>query len=219
MIFKIFLSFFVLLLLFNSGCSVSNKEGLHNLENCIYTETGTASWYGPKFHGKLTACGEKFDMYSLTAAHRTLSFGTKVKVFNQETGACVIVRINDRGPFAKNRILDLSKTAAAKLGIIDQGTAVVTLCIDPNVSAASPPFKTVYRIQAGSFRNPENASQLKSAIQKIYPNVIIKKYKLKNGIFYRVLVGSFSDRKNAEKKRLKLAEQGFESCFILSETP
>ena len=94
-----------------------------------YDEVGIASWYGPGFHGKLTANGEVYDMYGISAAHKTLPFGTIVRVVDLETGRSVVVRINDRGPFIEGRIIDLSKGAAEKLGIISRGITEVGLRI------------------------------------------------------------------------------------------
>jgi rare lipoprotein A len=93
------------------------------------TETGTASWYGKAHHGQLTASGERFDMHALTAAHRTLPFGTIVRVTNLEGGTSVNVRINDRGPFRRDRIIDLSYEAARKLGFVARGTARVEITV------------------------------------------------------------------------------------------
>ena len=92
-----------------------------------FVEQGTASWYGPGFHGRLTANGERFDMNELTAAHKTLPFGTRVLVHNQRTGKEVVVRINDRGPFIKGRMIDLSKAAAKALGFKSRGHDAVVL--------------------------------------------------------------------------------------------
>jgi rare lipoprotein A len=89
--------------------------------------SGMASWYGPKFHGKPTASGEAFDQTALTAAHRTLPFGSRVRVRDARTGRSVVVRINDRGPFAKGRVIDLSKAAARKIGLVERGVGRVTL--------------------------------------------------------------------------------------------
>jgi len=94
-----------------------------------YYEVGIASWYGPGFHGKRTANGEIYDMFAMTAAHKTLPFGTIVKVVDLDTGRSVIVRINDRGPFIKGRIIDLSYAAALKLGMVKKGLAKVGLRI------------------------------------------------------------------------------------------
>jgi rare lipoprotein A len=90
-------------------------------------QTGTASWYGPGFHGRTAASGVTFDQNAMTAAHKTLPFKTKVKVTNQKTGKSVTVRITDRGPYHGGRIIDLSKAAARKLGIINAGTGKVCL--------------------------------------------------------------------------------------------
>ncbi|MDF2799608.1 MAG: Rare lipoprotein [Devosia sp.] len=89
--------------------------------------TGVASWYGPGFHGRTTANGEKYNMHQLTAAHKSLKFGTKVRVTNKKNGKSVIVRINDRGPYVGSRIIDLSKSAAEVIGMIGPGTASVTV--------------------------------------------------------------------------------------------
>lgn len=92
-----------------------------------FTETGVASWYGGKFHGRKTASGEKYNQNKMTAAHKTLPFGTKVRVKNLENGKTAVVRINDRGPFKKGRVIDLSKAAAKKLDITKTGTAKVRI--------------------------------------------------------------------------------------------
>jgi len=93
---------------------------------------GYASWYGSNLHGMRTASGEKFDMNNFTAAHRDLDFGTRVKVYNMENGRSTIVRINDRGPFIKNRIIDLSHAAASDLGFLKSGTCMVKLEVVTN---------------------------------------------------------------------------------------
>jgi rare lipoprotein A len=103
-------------------------------ETYNFTQTGTASWYGPNFHGKKTANGETFDMYDLTAAHNTLQMPSIVRVTNLENGKSVIVRVNDRGPFAKNRVIDMSKRAAQALGFDHQGTAKVKIQVLPEES-------------------------------------------------------------------------------------
>jgi len=94
-----------------------------------YYETGIASWYGPGFDGNLTANGEVYDMNGISAAHKTLPFGTVVRVVELDTGRSIVVRINDRGPFVEGRIIDLSKGAAEELGIIDKGITRVGLRI------------------------------------------------------------------------------------------
>lgn len=88
---------------------------------------GVASWYGPGFHGRLTANGERYDMYGMTAAHKSLKFGTKVRVTNSDNGKSVVVRINDRGPFVGNRVIDLSRGAADAIDMVASGTALVSI--------------------------------------------------------------------------------------------
>ncbi|MFH1263299.1 MAG: septal ring lytic transglycosylase RlpA family protein [Pseudomonadota bacterium] len=127
-------------------------------------EIGYASWYGDQFHGRKTASGERYDMYQLTAAHRTAPFGTNVRVTNVGNGKAVTVRINDRGPFVKGRILDLSLAAAKEIDLISTGTARVRLEF---VGATASPFR--FYVQAGSFRDPENASQMVRRIAQLLP--------------------------------------------------
>jgi rare lipoprotein A len=93
----------------------------------VQTASGSASWYGSKFHGRRTANGERFDMNQMTAAHRSLPFGTKVRVINQRNGRSVVVRINDRGPFSGRRVIDLSRGAASAIGMVNSGVAPVKL--------------------------------------------------------------------------------------------
>lgn len=100
---------------------------------------GTASWYGPQFHGRMTACGETFDQDGLTAAHRTLPFGTLLAVTNLDTGCSVMLRVNDRGPYHGDRILDCSRAGAQELGFIDDGVARIRWeIIDPSTVAGAP---------------------------------------------------------------------------------
>ena len=95
--------------------------------DAAFQQVGTASWYGPGFHGKRTASGERFDQNALTAAHRKLPLGSVVKVTNLDNGRSIVVAINDRGPYTKGRVIDLSKGAARKLGIVDDGIAKVRI--------------------------------------------------------------------------------------------
>jgi rare lipoprotein A len=96
-----------------------------------FRQTGVASWYGPGFHGKRTASGERFDQNDLTAAHRKLPLGSEVKVTNLENGRAITVEINDRGPYVNGRVIDLSKAAARRLGIVDDGVAKVRIEATP----------------------------------------------------------------------------------------
>ena len=105
-------------------------------------QRGLASWYGPRFHGQRTASGESYDMHELTAAHKSLPFGTRVLVQNPRTGKQVVVRINDRGPFAAGRVIDLSKAAAKALGMLERGHDAVVLreIVDDEVAAVATDF-------------------------------------------------------------------------------
>ncbi|HEV8018666.1 MAG TPA: septal ring lytic transglycosylase RlpA family protein [Steroidobacteraceae bacterium] len=135
-----------------------------------YVERGVASWYGPTFHGGHTSSGEPYDMYGMTAAHKTLPLPTYARVTNLSNGRSVVVRINDRGPFAANRLIDLSYTAAAKLDMLRQGTTLVEVrALTPGVpdnltrSAAAPP-PALY-MQVGAFADPNNAQRLLTRLQ------------------------------------------------------
>jgi rare lipoprotein A len=122
---------------------------------------GFASWYGGKFQGRKTANGEIFDTNKLTAAHKTLAFGTKVKVTNTENGSSVIVRINDRGPFVEQRIIDLSRAAADIIGLTRRGVIKVRLEVVEAREERAPDFVTV---QVASFGSRDNALRLKNRL-------------------------------------------------------
>jgi rare lipoprotein A len=135
-----------------------------------YIERGVASWYGPTFHGGHTSSGEPYDMYAMTAAHKTLPLPCYARVTNLRNGRSVVVRINDRGPFVANRLIDLSYTAATKLDMIREGTTLVEVrALTPTVpdeltrTAAQPP-PTLY-VQAGAFADQQNAQRLLARLQ------------------------------------------------------
>ncbi|MGB5771260.1 MAG: septal ring lytic transglycosylase RlpA family protein, partial [Crocosphaera sp.] len=111
----------------NPNQATSNSSGLASVQSVTSRRKGMASWYGPGFHGRLTANGERYNQNGITAAHKTLPFGTKVRVTNLRNGRSVIVRINDRGPYAHGRVIDLSKGAANLIGLISSGVAPVQL--------------------------------------------------------------------------------------------
>lgn len=114
--------------------SHKTKSQAHQISkaNKFCTQKGTASWYGKKFHNKRTSSGERYNMYQMTAAHRTLPFATRLLVTNEKNGRQVIVRVNDRGPFKKNRMIDLSYAAAKKLGMVGKGVARVSIKVLTN---------------------------------------------------------------------------------------
>lgn len=126
---RIYIFFFLLFFFSLFSFSFGNVTGSDHVNYRQYLESGIASWYGNIFHGETTANGETFDMEELTAAHRTLPFNTIVRVENKQNGKSVIVRINDRGPYADERVIDLSRKAAVKIGIITTGLAEVDLFV------------------------------------------------------------------------------------------
>ncbi len=161
-----------------------------------YLERGVASWYGPGFHGNLTANGEKYDMHSMTAAHKTLPLPCYVQVTNLSNGRSVVVRVNDRGPFHDNRLIDLSRLAAERLDVIRNGTALVEIrAMSPSGSAEPPsrpplpPPQSLY-IQAGAFSEQTNADALAARIRRAgLGPVIIRNDPVNGRTLYRVRVG------------------------------
>ncbi|MGB4704409.1 MAG: septal ring lytic transglycosylase RlpA family protein [Candidatus Saccharicenans sp.] len=151
-----------------------------------YMETGIASWYGPEFHGRSTSSREIFDQNDLTAAHPSLPFGTLVLVTNLDNGRQVTVRINDRGPFVKGRIIDLSYAAARMLDMIGPGTARVRLEVVGFDREKTIPAPSGYILQVGSFISLENARALQQKLQKAFPGVFISTFQQDGRTFYRV---------------------------------
>jgi rare lipoprotein A len=169
---------------------------------------GTASWYGPDFHDKKTSNGEIYNMYALTAAHKTLPMNTVVKVTNLENGLSTIVRINDRGPFVKNRIIDLSNKAAYQIDMVKKGTAKVKLeilgfngKIATTLKEKSQTFSTNrYFVQVGVFSNPQGAKTTKRKFQLALEDnykIILKKDTLHNKPITRVLISGFQSEQEA----------------------
>ena len=135
-----------------------------------YVERGVASWYGPKFHGNLTASGERFDMYALTAAHRTLPIPTDVEVTNLRNGRSIVVRINDRGPFVDRRIIDLSYAAGHALGLVGAGTGLVevrAIGVSRKVprSEGIPTVWSPGFVQVGAYSKPANAERMRKRLE------------------------------------------------------
>ncbi len=177
------------------------------------SQSGIASWYGPGFHGQPTASGMIYDQGELTAAHQTLPLGTKVMVTNLNNGKSTEVSINDRGPFAKGRIIDLSYAAARSLGMIGPGTIPVRIeVIDGPYKLHEIPQSLNYTIQAGSFVDKDNAEKLREQLKKIYPQadeVSVVPIHGKDMVYYRVQLGSFPNHHEAETHAQKLARKGF----------
>lgn len=190
---------------------------------------GDASWYGPNFHGKLTSNGERYDMYAMTAAHKTLPMNTVVRVTNRKNGKSTVVRINDRGPFVESRIIDLSKAAASKIDMIGSGTASVELEVlgfEPDGSTKisdvselkkgpAEKFMTSYAAQIGSFSDIEGAI----STQEKYDgtdgyNTIIKDTQHQGGRIFKVWVTGF--KSEAEVKDY-IRNGRFKYAFIVRE--
>ncbi len=174
-------------------------------------QKGIASWYGSDFHGKLTSTGEIYNMHALTAAHKTLPFGAYVRVTNLNNGKSIVVRINDRGPFIKGRIIDLSYAAAKKVGMDITGVAPVKIKVLKKYSPKKSSQK--FSIQVGSFNNKKNAKILKRKLQKNYWNVYISKIKASSKTFYRVRIKARSV-KSAERIAKKLLKQGYRANVL-----
>lgn len=171
-----------------------------------YSATGNASWYGRKFHGRLTSSGEPFDMYQLTAAHRSLPIPTYARVTNLDNGRTTVVKINDRGPFHDNRIIDLSYAAAVKLGYAARGTARV------KVEVLTPGKDFV--LQAGAFSELQRADRLKAALADLTgrPTYVVK---VSGESLYRVRLGPVRGRPEAERLQGLISEANFGRALIL----
>jgi rare lipoprotein A len=165
-----------------------------------YVERGVASWYGPGFHKVRTSTGEPYDMYAMTAAHTTLPLPCYVRVTNLQNGRSVVVRVNDRGPFVDNRIIDLSYTAAAKLDMLRNGTALV------EVSSIDPSLRTAATPAGGPASPPEPAAPTAPSPTAAPPAG-------GNKSFF-VQAGAFSDPKNADRLVEKLRGGGYGTVFV-----
>ncbi len=194
-----------------------------------FTQSGEASWYGEDFHGKKTSSGEIYNMYAISAAHKTLPLGTYVRVSNLNNGKEIIVRVNDRGPFVRDRIIDLSYAAAKKLGIVGPGIAPVKIVALGE--AALPETKSGtgqsyiptdyytgnFTIQIGAFSDRNNAERLKQKLDQLYKNVQIESYNGGNEVLYRVRVGRCSTLEEATKYETFLIQNGFSDAFTIAE--
>jgi rare lipoprotein A len=171
-----------------------------------YVERGVASWYGPGFHKIRTSTGEMYDMYGMTAAHKTLPLPAYVRVTNLQNGRNVVVRVNDRGPFVGNRIIDLSYTAAAKLDMLRNGTAMVEVrSVDSSVPVpvtataqappdAAPATGPTLFVQAGAFSDPANAERLAEKLRGgSYGNIFVRDDQIAGRRMYRVRIGPVPD--------------------------
>ena len=191
-----------------------------------FRQHGLASWYGKKFHGRKTSNGETYDMYQISAAHKTLPFDTYVRVHNLSNGKKLDVRINDRGPFVRGRVIDLSYKAAQELGIVGPGTATVEIvalgvAIKPKTEIKTEKsYKPVdyysgnFTFQVGAFIDGQNAEKLKVKLDQKYKNAHIAKFDNGSEIFYRVRVGKFSTLEQAKEQEKIMTDDGYDPIII-----
>ena len=193
-----------------------------------FTQKGVASWYGPDFHGKRTSSGETYNMHAMTAAHKTLPLPTYVKVKNLSNGKVVVVKVNDRGPFAHDRIIDLSFAAAKKLDIVGPGTARVEIsALDSRHSTRRPKVRVVplkqpgsesadVFVQLGSFSSESNARSLLNDLQNENEKpLMISRYSSSEGVFYRVRLGPLLDVSEAGSVQKRLLKKGYTQARVV----
>ncbi|HUK31130.1 MAG TPA: septal ring lytic transglycosylase RlpA family protein [Candidatus Acidoferrum sp.] len=181
-------------------------------------EHGIASWYGVPYHGRRASNGEIYDMYKMTAAHRTLPFNTIVRVTNITNGKHVDVRITDRGPFVEDRIIDLSLAAAREIDMVGAGTARVMV----EILAGSPPITAgAFSVQIGAFAERTNAERVRNQLGPKYSPIFIQDYDSPSGHLFRVRVGSVPSEGAAQQLASKLqTETGFQTFVVrLDDAP
>jgi rare lipoprotein A len=191
-----------------------------------FSEQGMASWYGRDFHGKKTSSGETYDMHAMTAAHKTLPMGTLVSVINKDNGREAVVRINDRGPFVRGRIIDVSFAAAKRLGLVASGVARVRIealggreeadsdqpSYRPSVNQAAGS----YAVQIASFVRMENARRLVEEMRVKVGTATIHQVWVDGSPFYRVRAGRYPSMQAAEEALGRFERQGYPHCFVVA---
>lgn len=223
-----------------AGCSFFSKKPAPQPEPGT-PQSGIASWYGPGFHGRRTANGEIYDQYQLTAAHQTLPLGTRVRVTNLTNGRAVLVRINDRGPFVDDRIIDLSYAAARQVDMIGPGTAPVRVellapgeaaplavvaapaevkalpaaAVELVVARASP---ATYAVQIGAFTDYERARRAQHSLESRGAAAHLALVEEGGTRYYRLRVGPFTQREQASQVAQHIAELGFPALIVASGT-
>jgi rare lipoprotein A len=210
-------------------------------ESSGFVERGIASWYGRKFHGRKTSNGETYDMYTMSAAHKKLPIPTYVEVTNLENGRRVIVRVNDRGPFHDNRIIDLSYAAASRIGMLGKGTALVEIrAIDPTRPVKASPVRVAYQakpsqpaplpatgtprggprifLQAGAFSNSANAERLRKRLEQgLSRSVRVIPAATASGQVHRVQVGPLTSVAAADNVSTRMHELGIGEPLVVIE--
>ena len=191
-----------------------------------FVQTGIASWYGRDFHGRRTSNGETYNMYAMTAAHKTLPLGVYVRVHNLANGREAVVRVNDRGPFVKGRIIDLSYAAAKSLGVVGPGTAPVRIealgyrrqGARGAASYRQPASYDVglYGVQVGAFTIAVNARRLAATMKGRYGAASIQPGWVNGKRFYRVRVGRYRSLQAAEAARGRFEAEGYRASFVVA---
>lgn len=181
-----------------------------------YRERGLASWYGSKFHGRPTSSGEPFDMYKVSAAHKTLPLPSWVEVTNLDNGNTLIVRVNDRGPFKEGRIIDLSYAAAIKLGVLESGTAPVevrAIALDePGPDRIATPMSLPVMLQAGAFSRRETAEQVARDLERgRIDNVSVERARVGRNTVWRVRIGPVWEAAHARTLAQRIIALGLEA--------
>lgn len=177
-----------------------------------YKERGTASWYGTQFHSLNTSSGEPYNMLALTAAHKTLPIPTYVRVTNLKNHRSIVVRINDRGPFCNDRLIDLSWAAAKKLGI--HGTAPVeVVALSPHARPNPDAKKFIYTLQVAAFKTAARTEKVKQQLTKKFPKEDISIHKSKN--FYRIRMGPYNDINKVRQLKTRLKRLGYSDPVLL----
>ncbi len=239
-----------------TGCSVNPENGLsrssakansyvvhgqryHVLRSADgFVQHGIASWYGRKFHGRRTSSGELYNMYAMTAAHKRLPIPSRIEVTNLTNGRHAIVRINDRGPFVRNRIIDLSYAAARQLGMLNEGIAMVEVRAlnakpaqtnnrRPNVTVPTPAISSasvidadrnaVFYVQAGAFADQANAYRLQGKLETgpLTAPVRVEPIQRGRNKYYRVRLGPLRSRKAASRLARQLANYGVNDAHMI----
>lgn len=214
----------------NRPYSVFGKRYIPMKSAAGYRERGIASWYGKKFHGRRTSNGETYNMYAMSAAHKTLPLPSYVRVTNLKNGRSIIARVNDRGPFLHNRVIDLSYTAATQLGIVATGTGLVEVkAVDVNnyqpdptpvtqiASIASANGNNRIYLQLGAFSDVDNANRLQARLKSAINNVFIVKGNANGRSVHRVRVGPLVDVSAVDRISTRIRSLGIYNSHVVIE--
>jgi rare lipoprotein A len=191
-----------------------------------FEQEGIASSYGLEFHGRTTSNGEQFDMHAMTAAHKTLPMGVYVRVRHKRSGKEVVVRINDRGPFVGDRVIDLSESAAAQLGMLQEGLApvrVTALGYKADGQGASPGYRQpasydsgTFSLQVAAFTIRSNAYRYAEELTKRFGSADVQEAQVLGKTFYRVRLGRYTSLHSAQTGQEQYGRSGFAGCFVVA---